>query len=79
MTTAKTLKQVNQAIKKEIGNFELRKGNGYFYVISEDPNIGLKLASLFSTSIFVCHLKHQSIYEWMQDVKRITNNINDKL
>ena len=76
MATAKTLKQVNRAIQKEIGNVELNKGKGYFYITSEDPEIGLKLSALFSTSIFVCHLNHQSVCEWVQDVKRITNNIN---
>jgi hypothetical protein len=76
MATAKTLKQVNQAIKKEIGNVELNKGYGYFYITSEDPEIGLKLSALFSNSIYVCHLKQQSVCEWIQDVKRITNNIN---
>jgi len=72
---ARTLKQVNKAIQKQIGNVILQKGNGYFYVSSEDDRIGLKLASLYSTSIYVCHLNQQSVEDWIKDVRQIVSNV----
>ena len=75
---ARTLKQVNDAIQKEIGNFTLVKGKGYFYVISEDYELDLKLQSLYTTSIYVCHLNHQSIKEWLEDVKYIVSKIKQE-
>ena len=72
---ARTLNQVNKAIQRQLGNFTLQKGEGYFYLSSEDNELGLKLASLKSTSIYVCHLNHQSLEEWLKDVKGIVSNI----
>ena len=68
---SRTLKQVNKAIQKEVGNYTLVKGKGYFYVTSEDQDKDLKLSSLFTTSIFCCSLNHQSVEEWVNDVKDI--------
>jgi len=72
---ARTLNQVNKSIQKQIGNVILQKGDGYFYVSSEDAEIGLKLASLYSTSIYVCHLKQQSLEDWIKDVRQIVSNV----
>jgi hypothetical protein len=68
---ARTLKQVNKEIQKKIGNIVLQKGKGYFYVSSDDNKIGLKLSSLYSTSIYVCHLNQQSMEDWVKDVREI--------
>jgi len=75
MMRAKTLKQVNKAIQSTIGNFLLVKGNGYFYVIGNDDETSLKLSSLYSTSIFVCHLNEQSLEDWLKDVQQIVSKI----
>ena len=75
MMRAKTLKQVNKAIQATIGNFLLVKGNGYFYVISNDDETSLKLWSLYSTSIYVCHLNQQSLEDWLKDVQQIVSKI----
>lgn len=72
---ARTLKQVNKAIQKKIGNVILCKSEGCFFVSSDDDEIGLKLASLKSTSIYVCHLNHQSVEEWVEDVRQIVSNV----
>lgn len=72
---ARTLKQVNKAIQEKVGNVILRKGEGYFYVASDDYELGLKLASLEETSIYVCHLNQQSVEEWLRDVRYIVSNI----
>jgi len=71
---ARTLKQVNEAIRREIGNVTLRKGAGYFYVTSDDRSLDLKLQSQHSTSIYVCHLNQQSVEAWVADVRDIAEN-----
>tara|TARA_B100000768_G_C11021062_1_gene266114 strand:- start:12 stop:239 length:228 start_codon:yes stop_codon:yes gene_type:complete len=71
---ARTLKQVNKAIQKEVGNVILCKSEGYFFVTSNDDDIGLKLASLETTSIYVCHLNQQNLEDWIKDVRQIVCN-----
>jgi len=68
---ARTLKQVNRAIQKQVGNVSLCKGDGYFYVTSDDRSLDLKLQSQQSTSIYVCHLNQQSVEAWVADVRDI--------
>jgi len=72
---ARTLKQVNKAIRKKVGNVILCKSEGCFFVSSDDYDIGLKLASLETTSIYVCYLNHQSVEEWVNDVRHIVSNV----
>lgn len=72
---ARTLKQVNKAIQKKVGNVILCKSEGCFFVSSDDYEIGLKLASLETTSIYVCHLNHQSVEQWVEDIKQIVSNV----
>lgn len=76
---ARTLKQINKAIQKEVGNVILCKSEGCFFVSSDNDDIGLKLASLETTSIYVCHLNHQSVERWISDVKKIYNEIKRQI
>jgi hypothetical protein len=69
-----SIKQINNRIQKQIGDVQLVKGKGYFYLTSEDEGIALYLASLYSTSIFVPHLKFQSVEEWVADVENIMSD-----
>ena len=48
---ARTLKQVNKAIQREVGNYTLVKGKGYFYVTSEDQDKDLKLSLMVHNSL----------------------------
>jgi hypothetical protein len=72
---ARTLKQVNSAIQREIGNVTLRKGAGYFYVSSDDLAIDLELQKQYNTSIYVCSLNQQSVEAWVADVRDIVEPI----
>ena len=74
---AKSLKKVNAEIQKQIGNYTLRKDYGYFYVTSDDPIKDLKLSGLYTASIWVCHLNHQTLEQWISDVKEIVSNIEN--
>ncbi len=74
---ARTIKQVNKVIQKEVGNYNLVKGEGCFYVTSEDYDLSLNLSSLYTTSIYVCHLNQQSVEAWIKDVREIVFGSNN--
>lgn len=73
---ARNISQVNRALKNEGYNVLLVKGEGYFYVWSEDLKIQKSLSHLEITSIYVCYLNQQTIDEWVADVKSIVKKIN---
>lgn len=66
---AKNLKEVNREIHRIFPTVNLVRGNGYFYIASDDDEMGLKIAGLFTTSIPVCYLHEQTIEQWVKDVK----------
>ncbi len=74
MGNAKSLIQVNKAIQAKYPLIKLVKGKGYYYVHSEDDNISLQLAALFSTSIPVANIKHQSVDNWIKDVESVLSD-----
>jgi hypothetical protein len=71
MIPARSLKQVNTAIKKAGLDAILCKSEGCFFVSSDNDEIGLYLSSLESTSIYVYQLNHQSVQDWVKDVSEI--------
>ena len=54
---------------------QLEKGNGYFYLWSTNMEIAIELASLESTSILCNAFKHQTIEQWIADIKSILEQI----
>ena len=72
---ARSLAQVNRAIQKQVGNVTLRKGDGYFYVTSDDDQIDRALMAQYTTSIYVCHLNQQSVEAWVDDVRDIVTQV----
>lgn len=72
-----SLKRLNEKIDKIYPVVFLVKGEGYFYITSDDNEVGLKLAGFYQTSIYVCHLNHQSEEKWIEDVKRLMEQKND--
>ena len=75
---ARTLDQVNRAISKQIDpRVTLVKGAGYFYIHSDDDEMGNKIAGLYTSSIPVCHLNHQTVQTWVNDVRDILERTED--
>lgn len=66
-----TLKKVNEAIEKAFPNVFLVKGEGYFYIASDDEATGLKIAGLFQTSVYVCNLSAYTPEQWVNEVRRL--------
>ena len=66
-----TIKQVNKEIAKTYPTVKLAKGNGYFYIYSEDIETGNFLASLYSTSILVDKINHLTIKQWIEAINEL--------
>lgn len=58
-----TLKQVNKAIVAKGYEFELVKGNGYFYFspTGKDDNFG--------PSVYVCYLNQLTLDRWVKELE----------
>jgi hypothetical protein len=66
-----TLSKVNKYIQTKYPEIELVKGENYFYVASDNDEIALKLARLFSTSIYVSKLNNVSLDKWLEYVEYV--------
>jgi len=67
-----TLKQLNEVIKKEIDNrLDLVKGSGYFYLKSNDNDLGVYLSKLSSTSIYVYRVNDLALDIWLSDIRDV--------
>lgn len=59
-------------LKKEgLDKIILVKGDGYFYVTSDDDDVYDELCNLESTSIYVNSFYHQSPEKWVEDIKEL--------
>ena len=67
----RTLAEVNKAIQKKYPKVILVKGRGYFYISSNDNEMALKIARLYTTSIPVCKLSQLTIEQWVNDVESL--------
>lgn len=77
MAKATTLNQVNKAIFNQIHpDIFLAKSEGCFFVASDNKELGLRLSSLNSTTIYTCYLNQLTVSEWVAEVKRIFNQID---
>ena len=71
-------RKLKEALKKEgLENINLEKGNGYFWVWSDDEEMNLKITSLYSNSILVNSFKDQSIENWIKDIKELLEEIDN--
>lgn len=70
---AKNILEVNKALAKAHPGIFLVRGEGYYYVASDDKEIGLKLAGLYTTSIPVYSITFLSVEDWIDQVSTILN------
>ena len=68
-----TIAQVNRAIGEKFPDVFLAKGEGYFYIASDNEEMGLRIAGLYTTSIPVYKLNEQTIEGWVRDVELLLN------
>lgn len=77
MTKARTIAQVNKAIHKEFPHVNLAKGEGTFFLYSDDEKWGLDISGMYRNSIDICHLNQQSVEGWVDDVRELLKQIQD--
>lgn len=71
-------RKLKEALKEEgLENINLEKGNGYFWIWSDDEEMNLKITSLYSNSILVNSFKDQSIENWVKDIKELLEEIDN--
>lgn len=71
-------RKLKEALKEEgLENINLEKGNGYFWIWSDDEEMNLKITSLYSNSILVNSFKNQSIENWVKDIKELLEEIDN--
>ena len=56
----------------------LVKGEGFFYLASDDEETALEIASLQENAIYVCAFNHQTPEQWVKDIKHLLENIDLK-
>jgi hypothetical protein len=66
-----TLAMVNKAIQAKYPTIMLVKGEGYFYIASNDDEMGLKIAGLYTSSIPVYSINQLSIEKWVAEVDQL--------
>lgn len=69
------ISKVNSCVKRELGDMmkhiNIVRGRGYYYVHSNDSATALRLANLPTTSIWVMWADHQSLQQWIEDVRKL--------
>lgn len=73
----RTIAEVNKAIQQKFPDVILVKGHKYFYISSDNEEMGLKIAGLYTTSISVFSLGQQTIEKWVQDVEHLLSDKNE--
>lgn len=66
-----TLNQINKAVQAKYPRVMVCRGEGYFYLWSEDEALQLKIAGLYDNNIGVCKVNHLSLEQWVASVKYI--------
>jgi hypothetical protein len=63
-----TLARVNKAIAAKWPGVILFKGEGNFFIYSDNKELDLKIGMLYQTSINVCAINHLSLEQWIESV-----------
>lgn len=71
--TVKNKKFLELMKKESLEKINLEKGNGYFWLWSDDDYWSNKILDLESSSILVNSFKDQSIENWVRDIKELLN------
>ena len=69
-----TNKAFREAMKEAgLEKVQLEKGNGYFYIWSDDEETAFYIAGLYSTSIMVNSFNQLKIETWIKEIKQLLN------
>jgi hypothetical protein len=73
-TYPKSLADVNKMMKPH--KLRVVRGRGYYYWVSDDPQIDLKLAGMYSNNIGVYNATQLSMERWKEELKDVLDQIN---
>lgn len=74
-----TLAMVNKAIQAKYPTIMLVKGEGYFYIASDDDDMGLKIAGLYSSGIYGSFkINDLSIERWVAEVDQLVAQFDEE-
>lgn len=69
-----TNKAFRKAMKKAgLEKVQLEKGNGYFYIWSDDEETAFYIAGIEDNSILVNSFNHLKIETWIKEIKQLLN------
>ena len=63
-----TLAKVNKAINEKWPGVQLAKGEGNFYIYSDNKELDLKIGMLYQCSIPVYGINQLSLQQWIESV-----------
>lgn len=66
-----TLNQINKEIQKKHPHVYVVKGEGYFYLWSDDDKTALFLAGLYENAIYAYRVNHLTLTQWAARVDDI--------
>lgn len=70
-----TNKPFREAMKRAgLEKVQLEKGNGYFYIWSDDEETALMIAGLRDNMILANSFKHLPIANWIHEIKELLEN-----
>lgn len=74
-----TLQDVNAALQPHYPGIEVvenktEAGSTYFYIYSDDDELGLKIAGLYASSIYVSRIDIMTIEQWIEAVNLLFKN-----
>jgi hypothetical protein len=68
-----TLKKLNKNLKILYPNIQVAKGEGYFFIYSDDKYMGEFLSSKYTTSIHVNKVNDLTLNQWIEEIKLLIN------
>lgn len=68
---AKTLQEVNRALATSLPGVILVKGEGYFYIVSDNKALAAAIAKLPETQINEASITFKTVDEWVSAVRTL--------
>jgi hypothetical protein len=76
MKKSKSLKALNEIIGKRFPHVFLERGEGYFYIASNDRETGNRIGALYQSGIYMSDIEDLTIDEWIKEVEKLFSETN---
>lgn len=68
-----SISKVNAVIRRKFPKIFLARGEGYYYLASDDEEMGLKIAGLYQSGIYVFKAGHLTVQQWINAVQDLVD------